>query len=469
MRTCSVGLVSLGCAKNLVDLQIMAGELLHDGIVLAPSPEEADIILVNTCAFIEDAREEAASEILWACERKTAGLCRAVLVTGCLPQRYRSRMLRAFPGVDAVLGVDDLDRVAAVVRELAAGRHGIEAVSDAPPQRLFAPRRADLVLTGGPFAYLKVAEGCNHACAFCAIPGIRGRQRSRPLDELVREAETLLASGIRELNLIAQDVTSYGRETRDGPELVDLLRALDRLGGDFWIRLLYGYPVGVTEPLLEWMAGSPHACRYLDLPLQHSHPDLLRAMRRADTVGLVEGLAGRLRAAVPGVTLRTTFLVGFPGETEDHFRHLLQYAARERFDHVGVFAYSPEEGTAAAALEGEPDDIVAERRRDLLMRQQAEAVRERLTRLQGAEETVLLEHPHLDEEDQATPWWAARSQAQAPEELDGVTLVGQVPADAVPGAFVRVRNTGCADYDLQALYLGPAQGRTGVRACGGIS
>ncbi len=463
-RPCSVGLISLGCSKNLVDLQVMAGELLHEGITLAPSAEAADIILVNTCAFIEDAREEAAAEILWACERKKAGFCRAVLVTGCLPQRYRGRMLRAFPDVDAVLGVDDLDRVAAVVRSLAAGGHGIEAVADGAPRRLFAPRRPDLVLTGGPFAYLKVAEGCNHGCAFCAIPGIRGRQRSRPVADLVREAETLLSSGIRELNLIAQDVAAYGRETQDGPDLVTLLHALDRLGGTFWIRLLYGYPSGVTEALLEWMAGSPHACRYLDLPLQHSHPDVLRAMRRADTIDRIEGLTGQLRAAVPGVTLRTTFLVGFPGETEDHFRHLQQYVAREAFDHVGVFAYSPEAGTPAMALEGEPDDIVAERRRDQLMRQQAKAVAERLARQRGAEDTVLLEQPYLDEGGGATPWWSARSQAQAPEELDGVTLVEQVPQDAVSGSFVRVRYTGQADYDLQARYLGPAQ--DGVRSCG---
>lgn len=454
-RPVSVGFVSLGCAKNLVDLQVMAGELVHAGIVLARSAEEADIILVNTCAFIEDAREEAASEILWACERKQAGQCRAVVVTGCLPQRYQGRMLRAFPGVDAVLGVDDLDHVAEVIQQLASGVRGIEAISSEAPHRLFVPRRADLVLTGGPFAYLKIGEGCNHACAFCAIPGIRGRYRSRPASELVNEARTLLKVGFREINLISQDVMSYGKDLRDGTTLVSLLRELDALEGDFWLRLLYGYPSGITDDLLAWMADSPHACRYLDVPVQHSHPDVLRAMRRAETIAPVAALPQRLRAAVPGITLRTTFLVGFPGETEDHFRHLLDYAAAARFEHVGVFAYSPEEGTAAAAMPDEPDDVAAENRRDALLRQQAGLVDERLERLHGKDDVVLLEQRHVDEDGNETPWWAARSAAQAPEELDGITLVSDVPADAEPGQFARVRYTGHKDYDAEATYLGP--------------
>lgn len=453
-RPVSVGFVSLGCAKNLVDLQVMAGELVHAGIRLAGSPEEADIILVNTCAFIEDAREEAASEILWACERKQAGQCKAVIVSGCLPQRYRGRMLRAFPGVDAVLGVDDLDRVAQVVRDLAAGMHGVEAVSTGTPHRVFAPRRADLVLTGGPFAYLKIGEGCNHVCAFCAIPGIRGRYRSRRVEDLVVEAQALLAAGFREINLISQDITSYGKDFDDGTAVVTLLRALDALDGEFWLRLLYGYPVGITDELLAWLASSRHACRYLDIPVQHSHPDILKAMRRAETVPQVASLAARLRAAVPGITLRTTFLVGFPGETEDHFRHLLDYAAAARFDHVGVFAYSPEEGTAAYTMGEEPDDVVADHRRDALMRQQAGIVQERLARLRGLEDVVLLEQRHLDDEGRETAWWAARSAAQAPEELDGFTLVSNVPAEAVSGQFARIRYTGHSDYDAQAEWLG---------------
>ncbi len=455
--TVSVGLVSLGCAKNLVDLQVMAGELLHAGIRLAASPEEAEIILVNTCAFVEDAREEAAAEILWACERKQAGKCKAVLVTGCLPQRYRGRMLRAFPAVDAVLGVDDLDRVADVIRDLAQGVRGIEAVSEATPRRVFTPRRPDLVLTGGPFAYLKLGEGCRHACAFCAIPAIRGGVRSRPVEDLVREARTLLAAGFREINLISQDITSYGSDLPDRPALLDLLRALDGLKGSFWIRLLYGYPTGIDSELLDWFSSSPHACRYLDIPVQHSHPHILRAMHRAETTSAVTDLAVRLRAAAPGLTLRTTFLVGFPGETEEHFQHLADYAEAQQFEHVGVFVYSPEEGTAAWDMGHEPDDVVGERRRDALMRAQAQRVSKRLRSLRGTTDVVLLEQPMADARGRPTGRWSARSQAQAPEELDGVTVVGGVPSEQdQTGRFARVRYTGFKAYDLKAEYLGSA-------------
>jgi len=449
----SVGFVSLGCAKNLVDLQIMAGQLVDDGVLLARSAEEADIILVNTCAFIDDAREEAASEIVWACDRKAAGLCRAVVVTGCLPQRYHKRMLKAFPGVDAVLGVDDLDQVADIVRQLAAGAGRLNAVSPEAPHRLFEPGRPDLVLTGGPFAYLKVAEGCNHACAFCAIPGIRGGYRSRSVERLVAEARSLLAAGYREINLISQDIMAYGRDLRDGSNLVTLLRELDQLDGDYWLRLLYGYPLGVTDELLEWMVGSRHACHYLDIPFQHSHPDILRAMRRAETIPLVAGLPQHLRTVVPDITLRTTFLVGFPGESEDHFRHLMDYTAASRFDHLGVFAFSPEEGTAAANMGDEPDDVVAEERRDALLQQQAGIVRQRLAALVGREETVYLEQPYIDDEGSETGWWSARSQAQAPEDVDGITLVDKVPDGTAPGSFARVRHIGQTDYDSQAVFL----------------
>ncbi len=453
-----VGLVSLGCAKNLVDLQVMAGELLHAGIGLAADPEEAEIILVNTCAFVEDAREEAAAEILWACERKQSGRCRAVLVTGCLPQRYKGRMLRAFPGVDAVLGVDDLDRVAEVIRDLAQGMRGIEAVSTTAPRRVFTPRRPDLVLTGGPFAYLKLGEGCRHACGFCAIPAIRGAVRSRPVDALVREAQALLAAGFREINLISQDITSYGVDLPDRPRLLDLLRALDGLDGTFWIRLLYGYPTGIDAALLEWLAASPHACRYLDIPVQHSHPEILRAMRRAETIPAVDGMAARLRRAVPGLTLRTTLLVGFPGETDEHFDHLQAHAESESFDHLGVFVFSPEEGTPAVALGAEPDDVVGERRRDALMRAQSARVAQRLRRLRGSTDVVLLEQPQRDARGRPTGRWLARSQAQAPEDLDGVTLVAGVPPEAAQGGmFAHVRYTGFKAYDIKADYLGSAE------------
>ena len=445
----------------------MAGVLLSEDLRLAASPETADVILVNTCAFIEDARTEAAQAILRACRHKAAGGCRAVIVAGCLPQRYRGRMAATFPDVDAFLGVDELARIGAIVRQVAAGRRGIVAVGAQPPKRLFRPPLPGLRFSGGPFAYLKVAEGCNHACAFCAIPGIRGRYRSRGVAELVAEAQALLASGVREINLISQDTTSYGQDRRRAvgapPALPVLLRALDQMDGDFWIRILYGYPSRVTDALLEVMAASRHVCAYLDLPIQHSHPDILRAMRRADTVRAVAELPQRLRRAVPGIVLRTTCLVGFPGETEAHFRHLLAYVEAAQFDHLGVFAFSPEEGTAAFKRGKVPLPEVAAERRDRLLRLQRLIVNERRRVLKGTmAQALLLAGPGTrkpqagirrpgpgNQDPESGIRWVARLSRQAPE-VDGMTYVRGVPPSAKAGEFVPVRITGGRGYDLAA-------------------
>lgn len=434
----------------------MAGVLLSERLRLAPSPEEADIIVVNTCAFIADARSEATEAILRACRHKAAGGCRAVVVTGCLPQRYRDRIAATFPDVDAFLGVDELERIAAIVRRVAAQRASearapIVEIRSGAPRRLFRPRLPALRFSGGPFAYLKVAEGCSHACAFCAIPGIRGRLRSRRLGEVTAEAAALLGSGVRELNLISQDTTSYGKDFRraaGAPEpLPVLLRKLDALEGEFWVRVLYGYPSRVTDELLETMAGARHVCPYLDIPVQHSHPDMLRAMRRADTLRAVAELPQRLRRAVPGMVLRTTCLVGFPGETEAHFEHLLAYVREARFDHLGAFAFSPEEGTAAAELPGRVPADVAAARRDRLLRLQRQVVDERRPALRGVVAPALLLQPAGKE-----GLWLARLQRQAPE-VDGITRVSGVPAGAAPGAFLQVQVTGGRGCDLSARAL----------------
>jgi ribosomal protein S12 methylthiotransferase len=442
----SVGFVSLGCAKNLVDSQVMAGVLLADGIRLAPSPEEADVVLVNTCAFIGPAREEAADAILRACQHKAAGGCRAVVVTGCLPQRYRGQIQTAFPDVDAFVGIDELDGIAAVVRRLAAGERGVLEVSGRAT-RLFQPRFPTLLFSGGPFAYLKVAEGCDHVCAFCAIPGIRGRFRSRGLDALLDEAHTLLGAGVRELNLISQDTTSYGRDLPGGPDLAGLLQALDALEGDFWIRVLYGYPSRVSDALLKVMARSRHIVPYLDLPIQHSHPDVLRGMRRADTLRAVATLPVRLRHAVPGMVLRTTCLVGFPGETEAHFEHLLEAVEAAQFDHLGVFVYSPEEGTAAHDREDVPTPEVAEERRDRLMRLQQRLVAARRRALVGTQARALLLRPAGP--DASAGVWIGRVARQAPD-VDGQTRIRGLAPGVKPGDFADVRLRGGKDYDLAA-------------------
>ena len=447
-----IALVSLGCPKNLVDLQVVASALRGAGFDVGVPEGEADAILVNTCAFIESARQEALDAIEEACARKADPRCpcRAVIVSGCLPQRYRGAVFEACPEVDAVLGVDDLDAAPDVVRRaLDAPGGALDAVSPGRSRKLFTAREPWFVLTPGPYAYLKIGEGCRHACAFCAIPGIRGRLRSRPADALVAEAEALLGNGIKELDVIAQDVTSYGMDFRDGTTLASLLRRLDALPGRFRIRLLYGHPARCTDELLDTVAASRHVVPYFDIPVQHASPAVLRAMDRRDTVAFVPDMARRIRERVPGAVLRTTCLVGFPGETRKDFEELLAYVAETRFDHLGAFVFSPEEGTKAASMPGQVPERTARRRRDRLMQLQAGIVAENLDRLVGSEETVLLETPPA----RRGGAWTGRCARQAPDDIDGVTRVRDLPATAKVGDFVRCRVVGHTDYDLLAKPL----------------
>jgi ribosomal protein S12 methylthiotransferase len=447
-RSLSVGIISLGCAKNLVDSQIMAGVMLTENITIAAAPEEADVLLVNTCSFIHDAREESVAAILDACALRDEGRPRAVVVTGCLPQRYRQELADSLPEVDAFVGLDGLETIGAVIRDAVGGEHAAAAITPTS-HRLYEPRLPTLSLTGGPFAYLKIGEGCNHPCAFCAIPAIRGRHRSRPIDALVAETEQLLASGIREINLISQDTTSYGRDVSGKvrgakTDLPALLRALGNIGGEFWIRILYGYPSEVTDAVLDAMGEVEQVLPYLDIPIQHSHPDILKAMRRAGTHRAVQNLPARARQRLPGATLRTTCLVGFPGEKREHFSHLLEHVREAKYDHLGAFVFSPEEGTAAETLAGRPRPETAERRRGKLLVAQQEIVTERVEQLVGSDDVALLESPG-DERGR----WLARTRRQAPD-VDGITFVSGVANNAEAGDLIPVRYTGGADYDLFA-------------------
>jgi ribosomal protein S12 methylthiotransferase len=421
----------------------MAGYLKSGAITLAPSPEEADVILVNTCAFIEAAREEAADAILGACEFKKSGGCRAVIVTGCMVQRYKERLSRAFPDVDAFLGIDELEQIADVVRRVSAGKSCGVIAGKGAPVKVYNPTYPSLLFTGGPFAYLKIADGCNHRCSYCAIPKIRGHFRSRGSDDLVKEAAGMVRAGVKEINLISQDSLHYGKDKDDELPIAELMRRIDALEGDFRFRMLYGYPAGVTEGVLDVLNTARHACKYLDLPVQHSHPDILKAMNRGKAVEATGDLATRLRQAVPGIVLRTTCLVGFPHETEAHFEHLMDYVAQEKFDHLGVFAFSPEEDTPAFAMDGVPDPEVAEERCLRLMALQKTIVQERAVALKGAADTVLL----LRQE--SAEVWAGRLPRQAPD-VDGETRVTGMKRQAKPGDFVRVEITGHKDYDLTA-------------------
>ncbi len=439
----SVGFISLGCAKNLVDSQIMADRLLEDGIELAPSPEDADLVVVNTCAFIEDAREESVEMILSACRLKEEGRCTAVLVAGCLPQRYREDLRASLPEVDGFIGLDELDEIGGIARRLCRGEHDVVAVSR-KARRLYEPGAAGVVFSGGSYAYLKIAEGCNHRCAFCAIPAIRGTYRSRPVSSIVTEAERLLEKGFRELALISQDTTSYGRDLDDGADLPALLRALGSIGGDFWVRILYGYPSRVNEALLAAMAEVPQVVPYLDIPIQHSHPDVLRGMKRAATVPHVARMAERVRKTLPEAVLRTTCLVGFPGETAACFDHLLQHVKEVGYDHLGVFTFSPEEGTAAADMPGRPAPKTAQSRAKRLMAAQRRVVEKRMEALMGTETTLLLERPVPDEPGA----WMGRVRRQAPE-VDGDTFIDSVPDGSGAGDLLPVQFVGHADYDFE--------------------
>lgn len=443
-KTTCVGFISLGCAKNLVDSQLMAGRLLEDGLTLSATPEDADIVIVNTCAFIEDARSESMEMILTACALKKQGPCRAVLVAGCMPQRYRDRIHDALPDVDAFIGLDDLDRIGTIVRALDKGENGIMAISPSA-RRLFEPA-APVVFSSGANAWLKIAEGCNHRCAFCAIPAIRGHHRSRPLDNIVKEAGNLINSGFRELDLISQDIMSYGKDLPARPSLADLIRAIGALAGDFWIRLLYGYPSLITDELLDAIATTPAACHYLDVPIQHSHPDILRGMRRAGTIKAVDAMTGRIRKALPDAVIRTTCLVGFPGETDAHFNHLLAYCEAAQFDHLGAFVFSPEEGTPAFDMPDTPPLEVAEERYERLMTQQQTIVAEKQKTLLGQTDRILIEQgPGPD------GFARGRSRRQAPE-VDGETLVGNCPPTIQRGDFLTAQYTGSDDVDLLAKY-----------------
>lgn len=446
-----IALVSLGCPKNLVDLQVVASALRCAGFDVGVGEGEADAIVVNTCAFIEDARREAVAAIDEACSRKHGGgKCRAVIVAGCLPQRYKEAVFEACPEVDAVIGVDDLETAPEIVRRAIdePGR-SFDAVSRGRPKKLFTASEPWFSLAPGPYAYLKIGEGCRHACAFCAIPGIRGRLRSRPVPVLVEEAAALVGRGIREINVIAQDVTSYGMDLGDGTTLAALLKRLDAIPGEFRIRMLYGHPARLTDGFLDAVASCPKVVPYFDVPVQHASRDILCAMDRRDTIAHVPQMAQRLRSRVPGAVVRTTCLVGFPGETRKDFDALMRYVEESRFDHLGAFVFSPEEGTKAFDMPGAVARRTAERRRERLMLLQARIVAETLDALAGSVVTVLLETPPA----RRGGAWIGRCERQAPDDIDGLTRVKGLPPTAKPGDFVRCRITGHAGYDINAVAL----------------
>jgi ribosomal protein S12 methylthiotransferase len=432
--------LTLGCPKNQVDSEIMLGVLARDGHELVLDPESADVLVVNTCAFIGPAKAESIDAILDAARVKAARAGRRLVVTGCLAQRYADDLRTSLPEVDVFVGTGDLGRIGEAIEAPPAGAPVVyRGAQHVLPRHDVSPR----IRTGAWWtAYLKVSEGCDHTCSFCIIPKIRGRHESRPIDDLVAEAEALAADGTLELNLIAQDLTAYGRDLPGDASLARLLRALAiRVPAIRWIRLLYAYPSSVTDALLEVMASEPAVCRYLDMPLQHASDRMLRAMRRERSAAALRSLIARVRAAVPGIALRTAFIVGFPGETDDDVRALCDFIEETSFDRVGVFRYSKEENTHAATLPGHLPERVKQARWERVMETQA-GVAARLARAQiGREVEVLLE----DETGSGT--LVGRMASQAPE-IDGTIVV---EGAGEPGEIVTARITGADVYDLRGL------------------
>ena len=431
------GFVSLGCAKNLVDTEVMLGIMQERGIELTANPADADILIVNTCAFILSAKEESITTILHLADFKK-GRCRALIVAGCLGQLYKRELLDEMPEVDAVIGTGAWNRIMEAIAETLSGRRVIllgerEIIYDAKTPRL---------RTTPPYtAYVKIAEGCNNRCSFCSIPLIRGRQISRPIEDIKLEVERLASQGVKEINLIAQDTTAYGTDLYGKPQLVELLRELVKVDVP-WIRILYAYPRRFSDELIDLIAAEPKICNYVDLPLQHASNKILKLMNRPDTRESIEALIKKIRAKIPGVVIRSTFIVGFPGETDEDFQELKDFLQEQRLDKVGIFTYSREEGTAAYDFPEQISEEVMQERYHDLMSMQSLISQELNEALEGQELEVLVEG-HDEEVNQVV---AGRSYRDAPE-VDGLVYI-ENDGRSQAGDLVRVKVLAGFVYDI---------------------
>ncbi len=430
-----LGVISLGCDKATVDSEALIARFVGHGAEVTPALDDADLILVNTCGFIDAAKKDSIDAMLRAARMKTEGRCRAVVAVGCLVARYQAELRKEIPEVDYFYGFADLP---GLIPRLAA-----DGLLEAP--EVLHPGMRFFFGTRPHVRYLKISEGCDHTCAFCAIPLMRGKHRSRPLEELVREAQELEAQGALEINLVAQDLGHYGRDVADGARLPALIRALLRETGVRWYRPLYVYSAGITRELVELFATAPRLVPYLDMPIQHGNDRMLQLMRRPERKDTIRAKVANLRAAVAGIAIRTTALVGFPTETDEEFRELLDFVDEMQFDRLGAFAYSPQEGTRAAALPDDvPEGLKQERLQALLELQRAVSA-ERIQRHVGAELDVLVD----EAAEPGDPGQLVARTAFQADDVDGCTYLagGRPPA---PGTFARVRVTDSLDYDLIA-------------------
>lgn len=430
-----IGIVSLGCPKNLVDSETMLGLIHEEKYEITNDPSEAEIIIVNTCGFIESAKEESINTILQMAEYKKSGSCKYIIVTGCLSQRYAEELFNELPEADAIAGVEVYDEIGSIIKRVMNGERFIMLERSKPDviytsKETFLPR---ILTTPSYTAYLKIAEGCDNCCSYCAIPKIRGPYRSKPMEQVLKEAKALANNGVKELIVVAQDTTRYGEDLPGGKLLLaDLLKELNKIESLKWIRVMYCYPNNFTDELIETFASLDKVCKYVDLPLQHASNRLLASMNRYDTREEVETLLAKLRKRIPGIVIRTTFIVGFPGETDADFEELKEFVEQQRFENAGVFAYSQEEGTVAGAMPNQiPDEIKQERYHEL-MALQAQISEEIHKDTEGQTLEVLVEG--IEEDGSGLHY--GRSYREAPD-IDGLVFI-ENPGDINPGCFVRV-------------------------------
>ncbi len=432
----TIALISLGCPKNQVDADVMCRRLLEAGHTTTADLSEADMILVNTCGFIDSAKQEAIENILMACEYKQQNPDLKVVVTGCLAERYRSQILAEIPEVDGVVGLGSAEAIVSILARIAGG----ETVEGYGPKTALPLGGARVVSTPAHYAYLKIAEGCNNRCHYCAIPSIRGPLRSRTVEDCTAEARWLAGQGVKELIVVAQDVTAFG-DDRGENEICRLLDELQAVEGIEWIRLLYAYPERITDEFIAAMVRNPKVLHYLDMPIQHSDSRVLKSMNRKGDEQVIRSAAARLRAAMPDITLRTTLIAGYPGETEEEFARLQQFVREMRFDRLGCFAYSQEEGTVAAAMDGQLDEDTKQQRADSIMRIQTGIMAELQAEKVGRTLTVL-----CDGQDEESGLYLCRSTADAPD-IDGAVCVAS-DEPLYPGEFYTVLVEESDEYDL---------------------
>ena len=430
--------ISLGCDKNLVDSEVMLGLLAEKGYQMTDDETEAEVIVINTCCFIHDAKEESIQTILEMAEYKKEGTMKALIVTGCLAQRYQQEILDEIPEVDEVLGTTSYPEIVDAIENALKGRAEVRMTDiDALP----LVDTARQVTTGGHFAYLKIAEGCDKHCTYCIIPKIRGNYRSVPMERLIKEAEGLAEKGVKELILVAQETTLYGKDLYGEKSLHRLLKELCRISGIRWIRILYCYPEEIDDNLIRVMKEEPKICHYVDLPIQHANTDILKRMGRRTSKEQLEEIIGKLRKEIPDIAIRTTLITGFPGETEEQHQELVDFVDEMEFDRLGVFTYSPEEDTPAAEMEGQIPEEVKEDRQAEIMELQQEIAFEQAEDMVGKEVLVMIEGKVADENA-----YVGRTYKDAPN-VDGLIFVN-TEEELMSGDFARVKVTGAAEYDL---------------------